>query len=113
MALHTGQHPGGSDYYQGQIGGYERVPLDISQIPAHGHDTSVNAKAAAGTVASPDGAYWAQGTRTIFSSSHDCEMAADAVVVDPAGDGTAHENRPPFQVIRFCVSLSGVYPQRP
>ena len=115
VPIHTGHGPGLPDYRMGMAGGSPTVTLSTNEIPSHAHTAKVKAKAAEGDQSAPTEHYWAQLARgaTAYAADHDTTMATDAVQVDDAGGGHAHQNMQPFLTIRFCVSLNGVYPPRP
>ena len=96
-------------------GGHPTVTLSPNEIPSHSHTATVNAKAADADQAAPTDHCWAQLARgaTAYAADHDTTMASDAVQVDAAGGGHAHQNMQPYLTIRFCVSLNGIYPPRP
>lgn len=95
-AIHTGQGPGLSDYSIGEKGGAETVLLTEQQMPVHNHsftELTNNNGATPGLVVRTGGGE--QPTPTT-----------------EAGGSQAHENRPPFLTIRYCVALVGIYPSR-
>lgn len=112
VLIGSGQGPGLSNYYIGQTGGYETVPLTEAKIPSHTH--TINAYSVEGDSAVPTGnipAKSGSGDPDYSSSASDTTMAADTV--SNTGGGQPHENRQPFLSIRFCVVVSGIWPPRP
>ena len=120
VAIHTGRGPGLSDYPQGVKGGAEVVQLSTAQMPSHAHGVSATAKATAsdGNQSTPDGHTWAadpRGATKIYSdATPDKDMKAGSVVATAqnAGGSQVHENRPPYQVVRFVIALVGIFPSR-
>jgi microcystin-dependent protein len=120
VAIHTGRGPGLSDYKQGTKGGAETVTLLTAQMPAHAHGVSAKARAVAsdGNQASPVGHTWASdgagGAFTYSDAAPDQDMKAGSVVVTEqnVGGSQMHENRSPYQVVRFVIALVGLYPSR-
>jgi len=111
-ALAPGQGPGLSPRTLGEKGGAAAVTLLESQVPAHSHSlratstTTTNnpAGAALAPVAAGGGeAYRAAPNATTL-------MGSDALT---AAGGTAHNNRPPYLVLNFCIAMQGVFPPRP
>ncbi|MFC2078994.1 phage tail protein [Candidatus Bipolaricaulota bacterium] len=113
VPIHVGRGPGLPDYYMGQAGGYPAVPLSQQQMPNHSHTATTHAAATTGDQVTPEGHYWAEPQRAAYLATKNATMAADAVEIAEAGGGQMHENMPPFLTIRFCVSLEGIFPQRP
>lgn len=107
-------------YQQGQKGGVEKASLSISELPSHEHSAraTVNANSNAGNSTTPDGSYWAGSSEgdSIYHASAGAEMNNNAVEVsvDKTGEGQAHENLPPYLVLRFIIAIDErfIYPPR-
>ena len=118
--MHAGSGNGLSPRIVGHSGGYERVTLNVTQMPPHNHTASGTVQPQAygseGNSASPVGNYPAKSGdgRPDFSSTANGQMAENTVNVSVgnAGGGNSHENMPPFQVVNFIISLQGIYPPR-
>jgi len=115
VPIHEGKGPGLPSYEMGAAGGQASVVLAASQAPAHTHPASVHANTANGDQSVPTGHYWAAIDRaTPFSASQNTELNANAVQIEAnSGGGQPHQNMQPYLTIRFCVSLTGIYPPRP
>ena len=115
VPIHEGRGTGLPPYEMGWAGGVPTVVLRMNEMPSHGHASKANAKAAEGTEDAPTDHYWAQQARAAvaYSTDHDVQMAQDAVELNPNGGAQAHENRPPYTTVRFCVCLDGTWPPRP
>jgi microcystin-dependent protein len=107
VPLHMGQSPGGSSYILGQNGGTESVTLTKDQT---GHTHFFQASTVQGKGPDPS-------TTVVVARSPASAYVQDLVSADfapssllPAGNGAAHENRQPFQAVRFIISLIGIYP---
>jgi microcystin-dependent protein len=94
--IHVGQGPGLSSYPLGQSGGAETVTLSVEQMPAHEH-TFTELTNANGTT--PGLAVRSGG-------------GEQATATSQTGGSQAHENRSPYQVMRYCIALAGIYPSR-
>jgi microcystin-dependent protein len=110
MAIGAGQGPGLQSYSVGQMGGEEQVTLNLSQLPLHSH-------AAIGTTArasalGPGNSEWATTTVFLYSSTGTIPVAMNSGAIGAVGGGQAHENRPPFLVMNFIISLFGVFPSQ-
>lgn len=96
VPVHLGQGTGLSDYVLGESGGQETVTLQASEMPTHNH--SLN------ELTTPNG-----NTPGLVIRNGGGEQAVNTT---DAGSGAAHENRPPFLAIRFCIALEGIFPSR-
>lgn len=105
--MHWGQRVGGSAHTAGQRGGAERHTLVPAEMPAHTHPVRA---AATGGVTSPANAVWGTAPGGYHTSAGSV-LASGCVT--PAGGGQPHDNMPPFLVVNFQISLTGVYPSRP
>ena len=94
--IHLGQGPGLSNYVQGQTGGTETVTLSGDEMPIHAHTFP--------ELTNPDGT-----VRGLVVRNGGGEQATPT---SDAGGGAAHENRPPYLTMRYCVALFGTYPSR-
>ena len=104
----VGQSLYGQYFTHGQVGGQEFVTLTTPQIPQHVH-TPIAASSAPGDRTTGANGFPA-AARGHYAPSADTVLAASTLT--PAGGNLAHENRPPLQVLNFCVSLQGIYPSR-
>jgi microcystin-dependent protein len=108
--VHQGTGAGLSPYVIGQAGGTESVTLTTAEIPAHGHVPQ--AVGEGGTVATPTGGVWAQWSNNPYAATAGTPVPMATQAIASAGGGGAHENRPPFLVVSFIISLFGVFPSR-
>ncbi len=95
----------GRGFELGAMGGEEYHTLTLGELPAHGHAIGANATSADKTV--PQGDFWANSGRNLYASSADSTM-----INGMAGGSQPHENRPPYQVVNFCIALQGIFPSR-
>jgi microcystin-dependent protein len=101
---------GFSDVYSiGQSGGEATHILQSTEVPGHTHQLS--AATSGGTVTEPNKALPAgQGPNIFVAPSSNVNM--NGSTLPPFGGGQAHENRQPYIVMNWCISLSGIYPSR-
>ncbi|MGE5493522.1 MAG: phage tail protein [Actinomycetota bacterium] len=106
-----------SQYLQGHTGGAETVALVAGNMPAHTHVMNASNTPAAfplpGTtseLAQPGN--WGNGSaiQLYGPNAAPVALAADAIAVTGAGAG--HNNMQPYQVLNFCIALTGYYPSR-
>jgi microcystin-dependent protein len=112
--LMAGQGNGLSDRVQGETGGEPTVTLTASQLPGHAH--TVSGTTTPGSVPDPAGDVWgvagvARGTVMYSANAGSApQMSPQAFAV--AGSGQPHNNLPPYLVLRFIISLQGIFPSR-
>jgi microcystin-dependent protein len=116
VALSMGQGSGLSPYVIGQNGGTESITLTGVQMPQHQH--FVNAITSAGDSSTPGPSVilaneGPQGVSQVFTyAPYDQanQTGLNPSSIAPNLGGQPHENRQPFLVIRYCISLFGIYP---
>lgn len=111
--MHTGQGPGLSQRFLGEMGGEESVTLLTSEMPAHRHTlqgaitlATVSTPAANLAMAKSSGgnAY----KQTPFTPT--AQMSPQALAVQ--GGSLPHNNLMPYLTLNHCIALQGVYPPR-
>jgi len=116
VPIGAGQGGGLSDYTLGQMGGVEGVNLAGGQMPSHTHPFSGTMLVASGPEeVSPAGMVPAPGNLSQYSAGPpNVQMAPNAIqgVTTIIGQGTPHENRPPFIAMNYVIALVGVFPSR-
>ncbi|ARE39178.1 Microcystin dependent protein [Rhodovulum sp. P5] len=110
VPMHVGSGPGLSPFQLGQKGGSEANTLTANQMPPHTH--SLNATTADGGSGDPTGNLMAGTGRTEIYAAGSPNAQMSRAAVGSAGGGQAVNNMQPFQVLRFCVALQGIFPSR-
>jgi microcystin-dependent protein len=100
---------------QGNNGGLEQVTLNQTQIPQHSHGVS-----AALAIADRSGIGATTPSYLGTTSNGSCyapAAGATLTTLDPSAvgitGGAAHQNMQPSLVVNFCISTTGIFPQRP
>jgi microcystin-dependent protein len=99
-----------SPYSIGETGGTENVTLLQQQLPAHTHvatGTTSN-----GTLRNPSNALYGTNSANIYGPSNGAQVVLASQTVTPAGNGQPHDNIQPYDVINYCIALSGIFPSR-
>ena len=112
--VHQGQ--GVSNYTIGQNGGVEAVTLTTQQIPTHNH--LVQVATSPGNSASPNNTILANESTSqasvfcygTFGAATQSTLAP--ATLSPSGGSQPHENRQPFLVLNYIISLFGVFPSQ-
>jgi microcystin-dependent protein len=110
VPIHQGQAPATSNYVIGETGGEETVTLSLNQIPAHEHP--ISGQSAVGTNSIPAGSVWASQSRLNVYSSATPNTPMNSASVSTAGGNQPHDNRSPYLVVNYIISLFGIFPSQ-
>ena len=111
--MQAGQGPGLSLRSLGEIGGEQSVPLLVTEIPSHSHNA--NCVSAGGGTNSPANAIWAGGGRgapPMYTPSSANNVQMSPAALNQTGQGSPHNNMPPYLALTFIIALQGVFPPR-
>jgi microcystin-dependent protein len=113
VPLHVGVGTVGTTYQLAELGGIETETLTTQQMPVHTHQLFGSSTAA--TATSPAGnvpgtlplsaQQFAYGTVSPF-------VSLDQSSVTPTGGSQPHDNMQPFGVLRYIISLFGIFPSQ-
>lgn len=95
-------------YAIGATGGVESVTLLEQQLPQHIH--LATGTTSSGTVRNPSNALYGTNSANIYGASSGDQVTLSSQTVTAAGNGQPHENMQPYDVINYCIALSGVVP---
>ena len=112
-AVGSGQSPGNSERFLGEIGGSQTVTLLQTEMPAHSHNLQ-GALALATTSIPNANVAFAKGTggnsykKPAFGATS--IMAPEALAL--TGGSQPHNNMMPSLVLNYCIALQGIFPPR-
>jgi microcystin-dependent protein len=119
VPINQGQGPGLSDYSLGEPGGVETVTILSNENASHSH--LFNATVDAGTGIGSNGQQLALAqagsAHTGFTKGNiyctaapNTSLAPNSIL--PAGSSLPHNNIQPYQVLNYCIAMSGIFPAR-
>jgi microcystin-dependent protein len=98
----------GTGFTLGQRGGEDAHTLTASEVPTHNH--TINAAGGA-NLNKPLNALLAGGGGAVFVSPSNL-VGMNSGTLTSAGGSQPHENRQPFLVMTWIISMQGIYPTR-
>lgn len=98
---------GVTNYTIGQQGGSEMVAVALNQYPGHNH--TLSGSNTAGGSGSPVGNVAGSFPRVYTAAAPATPMNSNTLGSSPGGS-QAHENRQPFQVLNWVISMFGLFP---
>ncbi|SHL88076.1 tail fiber protein [Rhodanobacter sp. OK091] len=102
---------GGNNYPIGTVAGNENVTLTPQTLPTHNHVG--NATTTAGTVRNPaNGLYGAVASEALYGAASGPQVVLNAGTLSTTGNSQPHQNMQPYNVINFCIALTGFFPSR-
>ncbi|MBZ5589854.1 MAG: tail fiber protein [Acidobacteriia bacterium] len=115
VPINVGQGSGLTNRNLAESAGEEAHTLTIAELPAHTHAFSLGASTTIATDAQPSAARVlstsALGDRQFTGVAPNTTLAAGTT--GSAGTGSTHNNMQPYLVLRYCVSLFGIFPPPP
>jgi microcystin-dependent protein len=118
-AVNQGNGAGLSPYQIGQTGGAAQVTLATGNLPAHGHTLPVSTATGTANVSPGPSSFLAAsaargGTPLYATPAEQTAMPATMLsgAVGLAGGGGSHNNLPPYLVLNYIISLTGIFPSR-
>lgn len=112
----AGNGPGIGNFVMGQRGGSFQFNLLATQLPSHTHTGSIAASPNAGDTNQPVRNSFAQspaGTNNFVSGDPAVSnMHGSIIRVGSTGNDQTIQKQSPFQAVRWCIALTGIFPSR-
>jgi microcystin-dependent protein len=119
VPIHMGQSKGTSNYVIGEKGGIAQVALAAAEIPSHQHSVSVITDAASQSSPQSENSFLANegpAPVSLVYTYAPYDAAPHLVALNNSSisfsEGQAHENRQPFQVVRYAIAVEGDFPSQ-
>jgi microcystin-dependent protein len=120
IPLGQGQSPGGSGYVMGEVAGDENVTIVAPTMPQHSH--SLIATTAEGSLNNPSGLILAKpqtgggrgggGAQGDIYNPGNVDTPLALTSLGSVGGSLPHNNIQPTLVLRYCIAMQGIFPQR-
>ena len=115
-ACGQGAGAGLTQRYVGETFGSDSVTLLYNQMPAHNHGARIynqtDTTKRTGVPAAGDALVLPESAPP-FTTTSATNSVFPVQTIGVAGGGQAHANQQPYLTLNFCISLAGVFPQRP
>jgi microcystin-dependent protein len=109
VPISSGQGPGLTNYFLGEVAGSENVTLTSNEMPTHIHQVVANN--GPGSATRPAGAVPARTGTSNYAAAPD-GTAMNAGMISSAGGSQPHQNLQPLLVLNFCIAMQGIFPSR-
>jgi microcystin-dependent protein len=101
----------GSGISLGQPLGQETHTLTLAEVPSHSHPPTATTATAGQTPVKLNGLLLATSMPAEYVAGTATSAMASGVI-GQTGGSVAHENRTPYLVMNWCISLTGMFPTR-
>jgi len=108
IPIHQGTG-GGNTYSIGQTGGLESVSLNLSQYPTHNHVLLGSTNSGAGNNPAGDAV---GAALKVYSTDAPATAMNSKMLGFNSGGSQPHENRQPYLVLNWIISLYGTFPSQ-
>jgi microcystin-dependent protein len=114
VPLAFGTDTGGNTYFIGEQAGVEQVTIQATTMPVHTHTFSGTAATGVDGKPSNNSALGkSSGGNSYYGPSNGSTTNINIGTISPyVGGNLAHENRQPYQVLNWCITLRGIFPSR-
>lgn len=97
----------GNGWTQGTTAGEDAHVLNVNELPTHTHTLQMSSADA--DTAVPTGHVLA-ATNNGYAPPGQTRTTLTPASVTANGGGQAHENRPPYLTLSWCIAISGIFP---
>ena len=114
VPIGVGTGTGLTTRYSGQKGGYERIQLATSQLPAHSHTVKCDTTSGPTQVSNtPQNNLPGNNPNGTSYGPTESASLMKSDMINNAGEGQSHENMPPWQCLHYIMCVNGIWPPRP
>lgn len=109
--VHMGSGPGLSTFNIGAKGGRETITLGINNLPSHRHSVTATTNDATLDEAAAGARFGTAGT-PIYAPTGSGTVILSNDSTTAVGGSQSFNNREPYQAVRICIALLGIFPSR-
>jgi microcystin-dependent protein len=103
----------GSGHTLGERGGEENHTIVQSEMPAHIHQATADARLGDANAFNPTNSYLANTSPLqMYSSGSNNMVAMYPQMVSTVGGSQSHSNQQPYLALNFCIALQGIFPSQ-
>jgi len=103
----------GQGFTLGQRGGEENHTINQSEMPAHVHFATADAKAGDANAFNPTNSYLANTAPIqMYSNGSNGMVPMYPQMISTVGGSQAHSNQQPYLTLSFCIALQGIFPSQ-
>lgn len=95
----------------GTSDGTETVTLTTGQLPTHNHLAMANTTQTGG-IKNPTNGIYGAASEALYAQDSGNTVPLNASQLSATGGGLPHENMQPYNVVNFCIAMTGVFPSR-
>jgi microcystin-dependent protein len=111
VSVHPGNGPGLTQRRLGERGGAETTTIQVANMPAHSHTSSVPVTSHMADDTRPDGNTLGQTRADVYSQAQpDGNLAGPTT--SNTGNGQAVNNMQPWLGVNYLIALTGLFPAR-
>ena len=111
--MHPGQGNGLSLRDLGETSGTEAVTLLVSEIPSHTHNLVASVEPGDNRLPKPTVALTTSTGAFAYVSGNPALVQMAPQALTPYGGSLPHNNMQPYLTLNYCITLQGIFPQRP
>lgn len=125
VGIGTGLSPqSATNYKEGDFGGSENNTLSVANIPAHQHNSRLQASSTNATYSTPTTKSFLaapgetvgrdfKGISGYTDQDPDLQISPTAISEEVVGSGASFKNMQPYLAMNYIICVEGVYPSRP
>jgi microcystin-dependent protein len=112
MTIGQGSGPGLTPRSVGETGGESAVTLLQTEMPIHSHSVLSDATGSSSAPSANAFAGAGRGKPDAYAAFPLNSVAMNSSAVATVGGGQPHDNMLPYLTVRYCIAVSGIFPQR-
>ncbi|MBL4732143.1 MAG: phage tail protein [Rhizobiaceae bacterium] len=99
----------GHNFIQGDKGGYERVRLNVDEMPSHKHNVLASGVQSNSRI--PENNVLGLNVFPSYRIIDDTNAPMAPNALSDTGKAEGHENMQPFLALNYCIAVTGLFPE--